>query len=491
MAKLTRILQNIFGINAGVDERAQIGSLAAGTPAFTNDPVAMQALDNFKQGLYGVCIGENSPSLEDINALYFLVTRQLAYILQQGVAEWDSETDYHIGQICSENGTLFVSIQDDNLNNDLTDVLWWREYGAYFAANIVDGKTIPLATWDFVFPGSEIATDTTLAVNAFQIVPFKKSKTMLVGTLSADQNTLFEYGDSPEEGIAESEKVPTLGANYRCAAVTNDERFVAVGLAVTSSFKLFRNLNNVLTVMTDPASMPTGFVQAMSFSPRGDLLAVAHNTAPYVNLYQKKGNTFIKLTDPTSLGLVVGVPAIYDCKFSPDGRYLVITHSISATGTYMTVMKLNKTAGSYSIVKIADSYVVTSTFSGRIVWHPSSAFFVTSGTDVGVYKIVADAVTLSSSSLFASANPIHIDISPDGDYIVFGFGTSVQVYKFSNLDGNWNYENDLPNMSATITGVAFSNNGASVIVTDTQPSLIPVGTVPDLKEKYPRIKYIK
>ena len=126
MAKIDRISQKVFAQNAGPTERAQIGSLADGEPQFTSDPEVMQSRLRFQEGFKGICLGNNSPAIEDMNSLMYLVTRQLAYLLQSGVPEWHSSTDYHTGQICIHQGKLYQSIVDNNLGeNPLTSTGKW------------------------------------------------------------------------------------------------------------------------------------------------------------------------------------------------------------------------------------------------------------------------------------------------------------------------------------------------------------------------------
>lgn len=126
MTNLTRVKQEIFAVDAGTEERAQIGSIASGFPAFTTDPTTIQALANFKQGLFGVCIGENSPALEDINSLYYLMTYQLAYLMQKGVPEYHSGTEYYIGSIVSQGGYLYRSLVNNNIANPVTNTTMWE-----------------------------------------------------------------------------------------------------------------------------------------------------------------------------------------------------------------------------------------------------------------------------------------------------------------------------------------------------------------------------
>lgn len=125
MAKLTRVLQKIFGSTAGVNEIGKFGSLAAGSPVTTTDPVVIQALSEFTDGWFSAVMGENSPAIEDVNAIDFLYSRQLAYLFQAGVAEWEVGTTYYTGSLVSSAGAMYQSLVDNNTGNALTDATKW------------------------------------------------------------------------------------------------------------------------------------------------------------------------------------------------------------------------------------------------------------------------------------------------------------------------------------------------------------------------------
>lgn len=126
MAKITRKIMKIFGSSAGPSEIAKFGSLAAAAPAYSTDPTVIQSLSNYLDGWLGAVIGANSPALEDMNALCYLYAYQLAYLMQAGVAEWDSTTTYYIGSLVNDGtGIIYRSIVDNNLDNALTDAAAW------------------------------------------------------------------------------------------------------------------------------------------------------------------------------------------------------------------------------------------------------------------------------------------------------------------------------------------------------------------------------
>ena len=125
MAKITRAVMKIFGQNASTNQRAVFGSLAAASPAFTTSPVTIQSLSNYLDGWFGAVVGGNSPAIEDMNSLCYLFAYQLAYVMQQGVPEWDATTTYYTGSLVNSGGQLYKSLQDDNLNHAITDGSWW------------------------------------------------------------------------------------------------------------------------------------------------------------------------------------------------------------------------------------------------------------------------------------------------------------------------------------------------------------------------------
>ncbi|MCK5611980.1 hypothetical protein KAR91_59470 [Candidatus Pacearchaeota archaeon] len=138
MAKLTRANQEIFAVSAPAGLVRQFGSLAEGSPLTTTDPEVIQALaTRYDIGWQAAAVtsGEGNivPALEDFNALFFLITYQLFYLFEQGIAEWDDATTYYINSIVRSGSILYKSLTDTNLNNDPTgDIVNWN---VYYGAN--------------------------------------------------------------------------------------------------------------------------------------------------------------------------------------------------------------------------------------------------------------------------------------------------------------------------------------------------------------------
>ena len=129
MAKILRSEQKIFGDNVvATDNIAQFGSLKAGTPLFSKDPAVIQALNAYLEGWKSAVVNNNAPALQDSNALNYLWSYQLAYLFQQGIPEWNSGTEYHLGSFVQDGGVIYKSIQNTNENHAVTDVAWWQPF---------------------------------------------------------------------------------------------------------------------------------------------------------------------------------------------------------------------------------------------------------------------------------------------------------------------------------------------------------------------------
>ena len=132
MANITRKHHKIFASSA--TNNGQFGSAQLGTKINSNDPDVIQALSAYDQGWNSATTGGTElPTLEEMQGLQYNNSYQIAYLLQKGIPEWNTSTDYHIGDIAREiAGTKFYkSITDNNIGNALTDINNWEFLGNF------------------------------------------------------------------------------------------------------------------------------------------------------------------------------------------------------------------------------------------------------------------------------------------------------------------------------------------------------------------------
>lgn len=130
MPAYPRKTQKVFGESlTPAGNVAQFGSLAAGSPVYSNDLATIQALAAWGNGFQAAIIGSKSPTMEDFNGLILLITQQIGYLLQSGVPEWISTTTYYVGNYCRVANVLYVSQSNNNAGHDpTTDSNNWQPY---------------------------------------------------------------------------------------------------------------------------------------------------------------------------------------------------------------------------------------------------------------------------------------------------------------------------------------------------------------------------
>lgn len=119
MPKILRKTLTQFGNAGPTSSFGQFGSKEAGTPQTSQDPTVIQQLAAWVNGWQDAVVTANKAAyMEDMNGWCFVHSYMSAYILQQGIPEWDSGTTYYQNSVVQyNNGQWFNSLQDNNLNN--------------------------------------------------------------------------------------------------------------------------------------------------------------------------------------------------------------------------------------------------------------------------------------------------------------------------------------------------------------------------------------
>ena len=96
MSKIQRAVQYIFG--SGSNDIIQFGSDAVNNIVHTFDVKIIQSLSAWHNGWRNALISYIA-SLQNQNAVNYVFSSQLAYMFQEGIAEWNTDTIYYINSI--------------------------------------------------------------------------------------------------------------------------------------------------------------------------------------------------------------------------------------------------------------------------------------------------------------------------------------------------------------------------------------------------------
>ena len=144
MTKYNRVTGKVFGATASATgdnpEIGQFGSAKEGSYIGTSDISTIQALPAWGQGWAGAVTPEtNFPPLPEMTGAMKVLSQQQCYLLQQGLAEWDSATIYYTNNFSAKNGKIYISLTNENQGNDpKTDKVNWKEFSAGGGLEICD-----------------------------------------------------------------------------------------------------------------------------------------------------------------------------------------------------------------------------------------------------------------------------------------------------------------------------------------------------------------
>lgn len=130
MAEIERKAQKVFA--GGVSPSGNIavyGSKLAGSVNYSSDIDAIQS-ENWLTGLFGAISPDKAPYVQDLNAIFYVLSKQLAYIFQAGVPEWNSQTEYFANKsIVRYNKKLYIAISNNtNINPESEGNTSWKNF---------------------------------------------------------------------------------------------------------------------------------------------------------------------------------------------------------------------------------------------------------------------------------------------------------------------------------------------------------------------------
>lgn len=124
---LDRKYQKVFAKNAQSTDLGVVGSKMAGNPQYSTDIETLQSLTNWETGLRAQASNSNAPYLQDQNSIFYVITSQLAYLFQAGIAEWESQTEYFADiSYVSYGGKIYVAKQNSTNKQPDTELSYWE-----------------------------------------------------------------------------------------------------------------------------------------------------------------------------------------------------------------------------------------------------------------------------------------------------------------------------------------------------------------------------
>lgn len=401
MANLARKIMKIFGSNAGTNQRGVFGSLAAGSTAYSTDPETIQSLSQWEDGWFSAVMGNNSPAIQDMNALQFVFAYQLAYLFQKGIPEWNTDTEYYTGSFCQVGGIIYKSLQDANQGNAVTDVAYWQPYYDQNQLRIIAALCL------------RKITNGSAYTNTWSSICWSPSQERFVAVSTTGTGDRVAYSN---DGVSWSKETSAANNNWsRVLWMESFGLFVAVSTTGTTTQRCMTSPNGIAWTIRNMAT--TDSWQDMAYSPELErAVAIGIDSANCINWSDDGINwvsdiAFISGSpraiawSPTlEIFLAVQLGANSDVATSPDGENWTVQSSTNLG------------------------------FSNQgLCWSEGLGIFC--GMKEGVSQISADGINWTSSSESLGTNVVRVIWIPELRAFI-SFGTSGGT-NFSYDGLNW------------------------------------------------------
>jgi len=120
MARLTRQTLKVFALNA--TNNGVFGSAQDATKIITSNITTLQSKPAWLTGWLDAIIGTKKfPAVEEFQSVQYVHSYQTAYLLQEGIPEYDAATTYYTNSIVKKAGTyeIYGSLINNNVGNAL------------------------------------------------------------------------------------------------------------------------------------------------------------------------------------------------------------------------------------------------------------------------------------------------------------------------------------------------------------------------------------
>lgn len=224
-----------------------------------------------------------------------------------------------------------------------------------------------------------------------------------------------------------------------------------------------------------PTSAPAGAATGeCAWSPDGKFLAVSHQTTPYLTVYERQKDTFTKLDAPSSLPAGTGQCVAW----SPSGEFLVIGHS---TTPFFTIYRKSGT----TLTKLTNPGTLPAAAVKAVAWSPDGRFLCAGVDRSGGAGVIANIYERSGTTFTKLADPADmpssttgeqgIAFSDNGQFLAIAYGNGIKIFTISG--STFTGISNPSGMPTTPFSVAFSKGSTLFGMTGSGSPFFAVYTI--------------
>lgn len=304
-------------------------------------------------------------------------------------------------------------------------------------------------------------------------LPSPKGMNIGIGFVSSPRESFYSFNDAFGDKWDNPGTLPTGGVNG--ITWNNDSTLVALAHQTSPFVSVYdwSNATGFGSKYTNPGTLPAGIGNSVAWSPDNAFLAVTHLTTPFISVYPWSNGFGTKVTDPT--GLPAGTQG-QDAKWSPDGLYIGMANNVGGGGDKQVNCWNWSSAGFGAKVT---SPTPLPTAANTIEWSPDNSYVAVGGTTspfIYVYPWNGSFGAQVANPGTLPSNQAHVAWSPDGLSIAASSLGSVFIYAYPWTNGAFGTKYTDPSTLPAGAGsrVRFSPDSRFIAVSHTNSPFLTV-----------------
>jgi hypothetical protein len=221
MAKIDRKHQKIFAGDVPPNNTvAKFGSLAQGAAGYTGDIDAIQTAQ-WGEGWAGAVIDDYVPCIQDLNALFYVVTAQMAYLFQAGIPEYNTDTPYYIGSLAHDAaGGIYLGVTGGSTGPGFTGqgftggsaALYWCPILSRKIKTVSDNYTVLNDDWCIIWDTNNPNVDHATVTIPAPTAAMKGRELIIKNTMSVFLSNLII--DPADASTIDGSSTATITSQY-------------------------------------------------------------------------------------------------------------------------------------------------------------------------------------------------------------------------------------------------------------------------------------
>ncbi len=258
---------------------------------------------------------------------------------------------------------------------------------------------------------------------------------------------------------------PNIG--FKCSWSPNGE-YLAFGSNDSPYILIYKRTANEFLKLSNPATLPNGRVLGLSWSQDSQFLAATSELTPFITIYQRSGDVFTKLANPATLP--TGTPN--NTSFSNNGELLCVCHDVSP---FITIYQRSGT----TFTKLTNPATLPPDTASSVAWSINDRFLAighASSPYVSIYERSGTTFTKLSNPATLPANPcVGASFSNNGKFLALGHPLTpfITIYERSGTTfTKLTNPATLPATTALEVSFSSSDRYLSVSVDGANPTLV-------------------